>query len=600
MEGGVDSSAFGGDGGDVALGLGQGLLDGGIAAALIEPGFEAGAKGAVAPDRDDGDLGIVLLGVVVVHGGLVDGELLLDADAAVAGGALEIELGVGELVGVEIELGLGDLEDIGIEGIFAAGLGFDLIDSGTILGDFLLQLGDALGNSEGLAGEGAAASLEVGLAESGGEGLVDFVVGEMLGLAGVLVFFSGDGEGGESLGGLPGTDVDEGLAGGSALGTEKGEGGAGATGEPAEDEAEGQQGEENREDDEPDFAEDARVGRAARSGWGCRAWDFYCSWGKEEEGECSGREAEIPGAGGYGAPSALWGRRRKLQWLSSRAQGAAFDAFFVLLALKDALDVDAGRDDEVGVEGAGVDQLLDFGDGDAGGGSHHRVEVAGGLSIDKVAGAIAFPGFDEGEVGAEPGFEEVRAAVEGAGFFAFGDERAGSGGGEEGGDSGATGADAFGERALGGEAEVELALDDFVFEELIFADVGAGVGGDHAGFEHEAHAEAVDAHVVGDGVKAGEAAAAVLLDEGVDEVFGDAAEAESAEHEGCAGGDVGDGGFGGGDDFVHVGSGLGVTEKDSGRDGGWERGEARGGETSLASEQGEMWDGAEELRFWTG
>jgi hypothetical protein len=77
-------------------------------------------------------------------------------------------------------------------------------------------------------------------------------------------------------------------------------------------------------------------------------------------------------------------------------------------------------------------------------------------------------------------------------------------------------------------------------------------------------------------MEAGEAAAAVLFDEGVDEIFGDAAEAESAEHEGGAGGNVGDGGFGGGKDFVHVVSGLGVTEQDSGWGGAWERGTGGG------------------------
>ncbi len=94
-------------------------------------------------------------------------------------------------------------------------------------------------------------------------------------------------------------------------------------------------------------------------------------------------------------------------------------------------------------------------------------------------------------------------AVEVAGLFAFGDEGAGSGGGVEGGNAGAAGADSFGQRALRNEAEVEFALDDFFFEELVFADVAAGVGGDHAGFEHEPHAESVDAHVVADGVEAG-------------------------------------------------------------------------------------------------
>src|SRR5580700_3622815 len=120
---------------------------------------------------------------------------------------------------------------------------------------------------------------------------------------------------------------------------------------------------------------------------------------------------------------------------SSGAKDAALDAFFVARAVKDALDVDAGGDDGVGVELAHVDQLFDFGDGDAGSGGHHGIEIAGGLPVDKVAGTIAFPGFDQGVVGAQPGFEEIRAAVEVAGLLAFGDERAGTGGRVESGDA---------------------------------------------------------------------------------------------------------------------------------------------------------------------
>ena len=182
------------------------------------------------------------------------------------------------------------------------------------------------------------------------------------------------------------------------------------------------------------------------------------------------------------------------------------------------------------------------------GGGHHGVEVARGAAVDEVALRVAAPGFDEGEVGFEGGLEEVRFAVEVAGLLAVGDDGADAGGGVEGGDACAAGADALGEGALRDEVDFEFAGDDLLLEQLVFADVASGVGGDQAGFEHEAHAESVDAHVVGDGVEAGDAAA----DESGDAVFGNAAEAEAAEHEGGAVGDVVEGRVGGGEDFVHA------------------------------------------------
>jgi two-component system KDP operon response regulator KdpE len=49
----------------------------------------------------------------------------------------------------------------------------------------------------------------------------------------------------------------------------------------------------------------------------------------------------------------------------------------------------------------GFDQVLHFGDRDAPRGRHHWIEVAGGTAVDEVADAIAFPGANEGEVGAD-------------------------------------------------------------------------------------------------------------------------------------------------------------------------------------------------------
>ena len=229
-----------------------------------------------------------------------------------------------------------------------------------------------------------------------------------------------------------------------------------------------------------------------------------------------------------------------------RPGGAAFDALLAVFPEDEALDVDSGGGDVVGVELAGLDDLFDFGDGDFAGGGHHGVEVAGGLAVDEVAGGVGLPGADEGEVGLEPALHEVGAAVEFAGLLTLGDEGANAGGGEEGGDAGSAGADALGEGSLGDEGEVELAFKNLFLEELVFADVGTDVRRDHAGFEHFAEAGAVDAHVVADGVETLEVAA----DEGGDEALGDAAEAESAEHEGGSVRDVGYGGVGAGVGFA--------------------------------------------------
>src|SRR6185312_212033 len=83
------------------------------------------------------------------------------------------------------------------------------------------------------------------------------------------------------------------------------------------------------------------------------------------------------------------------------ANRALLDGFVVGDTLEDPADVDAGGVDLVGLELSGVDQLFDLGDGNLGGGGHHRVEVARRLSVDEVAEAIAAPGFDDGEVGGQ-------------------------------------------------------------------------------------------------------------------------------------------------------------------------------------------------------
>ena len=71
--------------------------------------------------------------------------------------------------------------------------------------------------------------------------------------------------------------------------------------------------------------------------------------------------------------------------------GTALDALLDAGAdFDDAVDVDAGQMDLIGVELAGLDELFDLGDADAPGHCGERVEVAGGLVEDEVAVPVTF------------------------------------------------------------------------------------------------------------------------------------------------------------------------------------------------------------------
>src|SRR5436309_1401524 len=159
----------------------------------------------------------------------------------------------------------------------------------------------------------------------------------------------------------------------------------------------------------------------------------------------------------------------------SLSHGPALDALFVARALENGIDEDARSVNLVWWEPAGFDEFFDFGDDVVGGGSHHGIEVARGLAVDEVAPAIAFPRFDEGEIAAEAALHDVHAALEFAGFLAFGDHRAVTSGRVERGDASAPSAQALGECALGIEFDLQLAAQDELLEEFVFADIG----GDH-------------------------------------------------------------------------------------------------------------------------
>ena len=216
--------------------------------------------------------------------------------------------------------------------------------------------------------------------------------------------------------------------------------------------------------------------------------------------------------------------------MSGLSGGDFFDAFFGVRIVDEAMDEDAGGVDFVGVEVAGLDDDLGFGDGDLAAGGGEGVEVARGTAVDEVAEGVGLPGFDEGDVDVDAALEDVGVAVEVFVLLAFGDESADAGAGVEAGDAGTTGSHAFGEGALRGEFDFELSGEILPFELGVFTDITGDHFFDLMGFEEEANSPLPFSPDIGAGVVAGDGEVAYTgVAEGEDEGFGDAAETEAAD-----------------------------------------------------------------------
>ena len=106
------------------------------------------------------------------------------------------------------------------------------------------------------------------------------------------------------------------------------------------------------------------------------------------------------------------------------AGGAELDALLVIGPLDDAIHIDAGGVDQVGVQLADIDEFLHLGHGHRAAGGDHRVKIARRLPIDQVARPVPFPCLDDSDVGANAFFENVFRAVEDPSVFALGEIRA--------------------------------------------------------------------------------------------------------------------------------------------------------------------------------
>ena len=152
--------------------------------------------------------------------------------------------------------------------------------------------------------------------------------------------------------------------------------------------------------------------------------------------------------------------------------------------------------DRLRIERAGRHDLLDFGHRHLAGGRHVRVEVARRAPVDEIAGGVGLPGLDDRDIGPEPGLANIELPLEFLDRLALGDDGADAGLGVEGGDAGAAGTDALGQRALRVELKLKLAAEILLLEQLVLADIGRDHLPDLPGLQQHPQAEAVGAGIV--------------------------------------------------------------------------------------------------------
>nr|GFA43677.1 hypothetical protein [Tanacetum cinerariifolium] len=202
-----------------------------------------------------------------------------------------------------------------------------------------------------------------------------------------------------------------------------------------------------------------------------------------------------------------------------------------------AIHVDAGGMDFGRQQHARLDDFFHFHHGDLAGGRYHGVEVLRGVTVHHITEVIGLPAFDDGEVAGDGLFQYHVAAIELSGFFAFRHRRAVAGGRIERGNAGAACAHFFSEGALGRQLDLQLTAEQLALEQGVFTDVGGDHFADLPVFQEDAKPETVDAAVVGNHRQAFHAHAFDFCDQ----VFGDAAQTETAGQHGHVVGQPGEG-----------------------------------------------------------
>ena len=159
-------------------------------------------------------------------------------------------------------------------------------------------------------------------------------------------------------------------------------------------------------------------------------------------------------------------------------------------------DEDARRMDLIGIDLASGHEVLNLGDCHLCSRRHDRIEIAGGLSIDEITLIVALVGVNQRNIREQSSLHDVMLAVELLNRLSFGNQSAKTSLCEEGGNSGATGSNAFRKRPLRVELEFEFAGQKLLGEQLVLANIGRDHLTDLTCLEKRAETNAVDAGIV--------------------------------------------------------------------------------------------------------
>src|ERR1700730_7805227 len=223
--------------------------------------------------------------------------------------------------------------------------------------------------------------------------------------------------------------------------------------------------------------------------------------------------------------------------LARPSHRSPLNPFLEQLALKDTIHIDAWGVDQVRLQFADLDQLLNLRNRHAGSCSHYGIKVLRCLAIHQVTPLVALPCFYQREIRLQSALHHVLTSIELARLFVLGDYGTHSARREKCGDASAAGANPLGKSAL----------QNHLLEQLVFPNVGPDVLANLPCGQQQTIAEAVHSNVITDGGKVLHA----FANQCANEVFRDSTQAEASDHDGGSVEDVLDGFVGAGHDFVH-------------------------------------------------
>ena len=192
--------------------------------------------------------------------------------------------------------------------------------------------------------------------------------------------------------------------------------------------------------------------------------------------------------------------------------------------MDDSTNENAGRVNLVGIEFADFNEFFHFSHANFSAGRDHRIKISRGLSVNQIAGLVAFPCLHDRQLRGDPRLENVFAIAKVFRFLAFGKLRCETGARVKSRNSRAACAQSFSECALRNQFKLELAREDLPLEFLVLANVRRHHLFHLTRWKQNSHAEIVHARVVAYDCQSLHAAFVNRRDQ----VFRDAAQSKTA------------------------------------------------------------------------